>query len=167
MRTASMVLGIIGGALAVLGGIMLIIFGSFFGSSDFMQFGLPGDFSSGMFSSMFSMIATMYTVMGILYLPGGIVGLTGGIIVKNKNMAGGILLIISAVLTLGSIPLILAAIFALVKEKPKAPEVAYPPLYPPYAPPYAPYPPYAPQTPPQAPTDSPAPGNPADGSPQS
>jgi len=148
MRTASMVLGIVGGAMALLGGIMLILLAGFFGNGFFSQLDMPSSFPSATFEAMFF---RMYTILGIFALAGGAVGLTGGIIVKRKNIAGGVLCIIGAALTF-SIPLILAAIFAFVKEKPKAPQMAYPPMYPSYVPPYAPpYAPYPPQTPPQAP----------------
>ncbi len=162
MRTASMVLGIIGGALALLGGLMLILLGSFFASGFFYQLDMPSDFPFELFTQF---LPRFYTILGIAAMAGGAVGLAGGIMVKKKNVTGGVLLIVGAAITF-RITLILAAIFAFVKEKPKAPEMAYPPMYPSYAPPYVPYPPYAPQTPPQTPSDGPAPGDSSD-SPQS
>jgi hypothetical protein len=166
MKTASQVLGIVGGALAILSGLTLILVGSFFGSGFFGQFDMPYDFPIELFTTTFS---TVWIVIGILYIAGGGLGLAGGITVKNKPSTAGVLLIIGAALTF-SVPLILAAIFALVKEKPKAPAYGYapypyPPQYPPY-PPYAtPYPPQNPQYPPQNPTapSGSASGDPTDG----
>ena len=152
MKTASMVLGIVGGALALFSGLMLILMGSFFGSGFFGQLNLPSDFPVEIFSTVF---VTLWVITGIFYLTGGAAGLAGGIIVKNKNVAGGVLLIVGAVLTF-SIPLILAAIFAFVKEKGPIPAPIYPPLYPPYTPPYPPQTPQASPQGPQVPPNEPA-----------
>lgn len=168
MKTASMVLGIVGGALAILSGIMLILVGAYFidGSLFFGGFDYNDSFD-GFYNSFTSIMFTVYLVLGILSIVAGALGLTGGIIVKKKNVTAGILLIISAVLTF-SIPLILAAIFALVKEKESTPAYGYAPQYPAsyYPPQYAPYPSQYPSYPPQQPTAPASDNAPTDQSPQ-
>ena len=175
MRTASMVLGIVGGALAILTGIMFILMGAYFIDGSFFFGGFDYyDSLDGFYNSFTSTMFTVYLVLGILTIAAGALGLTGGIIVKKKNVTAGILLIIGAVLTF-SIPLILAAIFALVKEKepvpaygyaPQYPASYYPPQYAPYPAQYAPYPPQYTPYPPQQPTAPASDNAPTDQKPQ-
>ncbi len=142
MKTASMILGIVGGAMACLTGITFILLGYAWDSAlwSLMPSGFPVD-------AIFNTFFTMYLVFGILSLIVGAIGLTGGLLVKKKERAAGILLIIGAALSF-SIPLILAAI----KEKAPVPAYGYPPPPYPYPPQYAPYPPqYAPYPPQYAP----------------
>lgn len=165
MRTASMILGIVGGAIAILSGIILILFGAYFADGSF--FG-GFDYYNNLdffYNNFYAIMFTAYLMFGIIGIAAGGVGLAGGIIVKKKNTVAGVLLIIAAVFTF-SIPFILAAIFALVKEKEPAPAYGYP-QYPTYYPPqYAPYPPQYAQYPPQQPS-APAPGSaPSDQKPQ-
>lgn len=172
MKTASMILGIVGGAMACLTGVTFILLGCAWGST---LWGLmPSDFPA---DAIFNTLFTTYLVFGILALAAGGVGLTGGLLIKQKEKTAGVLLIIGAALSF-SIPLILAAIFAFVKEKAPTPAYGCPlpypyPPYPPYAPQYPPYPyaPYPPQYPPYPPQQAPsAPasgsGNPAGDEPQ-
>jgi hypothetical protein len=133
MKTASMVLGIVGGALSLLGAVYLAVFGTMIFST---LENMTGSLNVG--ERVFDIVKTIYTIMSIPMGIGGILGLIGGIIVKKKNTAGGVLMIIGTVLTF-SMLMLLGAIFAFVKEKQ--------PVYPQYAP-YPPYPQYpGPQNP--------------------
>ncbi len=165
MKTASMILGIVGGALGCVSGISFILMGCFWGSSGFWDFAAAEGFPAEMFTNLFF---TMYLIFGILALIAGGFGLSGGLLIKQKEKTAGILLVIGAALSFSPL-LILAAIFAFVKEKAPAsaygcpPPYPYPP-YPPYPPQYPPYPPYPPQQTPSAPASGS--GNPAGGKPQ-
>jgi hypothetical protein len=163
MKTASMVLGIVGGAL-------LIIYMLF---SAFIMFSITSIFEDEYYyedddyenmlsreidghedAESLSVISdpafAPLFFLGITGLISGGLGITGGILVRSRNTAAGILLIVAAVTSLSfflsTICFILAAIFAFVREKPKP---AYPPYgYYPYPYPYY-YPPYgAPSYPP-------------------
>ncbi len=119
MRTASMVLGIIGGVVVMLWGLLNCMI------TNFVLISL-GDVANAIL---------LGTVLCIL--AAGVPGLVGGIIVKRKNIAAGVLMIVSAVLSIFAflnivaiILFTLGAIFALIKEQPK-PAVPYPPQ-PPY-----------------------------------
>ncbi len=172
MKTAGMVLGIIGGALALVTGVFLLALSGPLGSGD-LFFYYDIDITGIAREAFFEFMRTMYVVLGICGIAAGAVGLTGGLLVRRKSVAAGVLLIIAAVLSF-SILFVLAAIFSFMKEKTPANQTyaAYPP-YPPQ--PYAPYPPqpysysayspYPPQPPQQnAPA---APGStPTDGTPQ-
>ena len=152
MRTTSMVMGIIGGAVAILFGVIFIVLSStLFGLTSLTDSGFDS-FSASAFESIISTEVTLFTVFGICTIAAGVIGLVGGLIVKRKNIAGGVLLIIAAVLSLcnmiSMVLFILGGVFALKQERqdpvyyPAPPYYAYPP-YPPY-----PQPPVPPQNPP-------------------
>ncbi len=108
-------------------------------------------------SAVVAGVATLLIVTGSFALISGVLGLIGGCIVKNKNSAAGVMMIIAAALSLfamfniiSMILFIIGGVFAFKKDTPK-PAIPYPP-YPPYPPqqPYygnAQYPPYPPQQP--------------------
>ena len=140
MRTASMILGIIGGTLTMLWGLINVL--------------ITGVLLSELFPTAVTVL--LGTVLGIL--GAGVPGLVGGIIVKRKNVAAGVLMIVSAALSIFAyfnfisiILFVLGAIFALIKEQPVNPYPAYfQPPYPYYQyPQYPQYPqqPYPPQQP--------------------
>ena len=154
MKTASFVLGIIGGVLAIIIGIIYIIGGAaasaFVGSTDQLsntlnelgdQLEADGwtvdnsdmDLSAldGTYNAAVGAALTTVYIFGILGIIGGVLGIIGGAISKKKNILAGIFLIIAAVTGflvafgfLASILFIIAAIFAFIPAKPAAPAVA-------------------------------------------
>ena len=192
MRTAGMVMGIVGGAIAILLSILLI-FGSvvftnyrswdnsFYNDDwnyddyldswdsldsydynfDFNNY-LTDDIAYNDVESMSQTIAGgIFLLFGIGSAIAGILGLVGGLIVKKKNVAAGVMMIIAAALSLicilniiSMVLFILGGIFALMRDRQQQPQVYMPP-YP--MPPYYPQQPYPPQ---QYPAQYPQPQNP-------
>lgn len=222
MRTASMVLGIVGGAIALILAIVLFIGSSFVAAvpwSEYNNFDWNYSDSSGFDWSTDSsdssdwewndstssdelnnlldslknndsdyntdslaevpgvvqnMVGTVLLVPAICALIAGVLGLIGGIIVKKKNVAAGVLMIISAVLSLISFfniismaLFIVGGVFALMRDRSKQQPV-YAPPYP--MPPNYVYPqqPYAPQpyTPPVYPPQPQQPAPPSENPPE-
>ncbi|MEL7602010.1 MAG: DUF4064 domain-containing protein [Bacillota bacterium] len=152
MRKASRVLGIVGGSLclgtALLLGLLLLFVAS-----------IPGEFfeyyddtlQSMSYTREMSAYAAIDPEVEIVFntlLPAlislvvaGALGITAGVLVYKKNIAAGVMFIVAAGAGyfnfICMVCLILAAIFAFVKPKPKP---AYYPYYP-----YPPYPYYPPQ----------------------
>lgn len=188
MRTAGMVMGIVGGAIALVVAVFLILgsvavtnlapwnntyeynydydddFSNWDDDNEFSSW--DDDFKQDLISETQdvakNVAGTMFLVPGIIAAVAGIMGLVGGIIVKRKNVATGVLMIIAAVLSLFSffnivsmVLFILGGVFALMRERQNP---VYAPPYP--MPPYYPYPqqPYPPQQDPQQP--APPPENP-------
>ncbi len=136
MKTASMVLGIVGGAIAIITGLLYAFGLSAFLGGFFEGFARSSD--SFDFSYLSNLYNTLFIVFGIVCTLSGVLGLIGGIIVKKHNIAAGVMMIVAAVMSISFILFLLGGIFALMKEKPQ------------YAPqPYPQYPPYPP-APPQA-----------------
>ncbi len=159
MKTASMVMGIIGGSLALLIALFLILGGAAFLNRSLWEF--DSGYDDWEWNTREAMDAGrnvgggLFITFGVLSAIGGAMGLIAGIIVKKSNVAAGVLMIISAVICLivffnfvSMILFILGAVFAFVKEKPQYAAQPYPPQ------PYPPYPPYPP-APPQQPQDAP------------
>ena len=125
MRKASMVLGIIGGAICILYILFLILIVCFStlavpfptGESAWGGGGMNVD-TAGWLTQVIPIIA-----LGILLLVGGL-GLAGGIIVKKRNVLGGVFMLVASVFGIVTcvsfILLLLGGIFALVKERPSA-----------------------------------------------
>lgn len=134
MRTASMVLGIVGGCIAlvialfvIFGGIVFMTFIQNFESSEFYSdFESDNDFDNSFNfneeeSSRFG--GTIFLVMGSVLFVCGVLGIVGGILVKKRNILSGIFMIISAAVffftfwgIIAAILLLLGGIFALVNE---------------------------------------------------
>ena len=202
MRTAGMIMGIIGGAIALLFAILII-----FGGLTFMNLGIwdgsynynydydfdfnsdfDSDLNFGSFNNLDDLnfdnydfddeldndfyesaenmgravAGTVFLVFGILTAIAGVLGLVGGLIVKKKNVAAGVLMIIAAVLSLFNIIsmalFILGAVFSLMRDRSKqdyVPPYPMPPSYP-YAPQAYPQPPQQ-SIPPQNPPENPQP----------
>lgn len=119
MKTASMILGIIGGAFSVLGSLYNLFIRSIFSQITFPSVGPSQDF----FDSFF-VIFYVFAVIGVI---GGLFGIAGGILVKKKRILAGIFLSIGAVTGffgglgfISGIMLILAAVFAFINEQPPA-----------------------------------------------
>lgn len=145
MRTASMVLGIVGGVLAIIFAIIFIMSGAVMSTGVDVVNDLDGlvvdiegedgnsvhvdltENSSELFDTMAgSMVRAAQTwiwIAAILSLVGAVLAIIGGAVVKKKNVLAGIFMIIAAVLCLftglgfiATIVLILSAIFAFVKD---------------------------------------------------
>ncbi|MBN1892511.1 MAG: DUF4064 domain-containing protein [Clostridiales bacterium] len=127
MRNASKVLGIIGGVISVLLGLFLILTGATF----FMKTSLwepinnPTELIREVLpeSRYITLAATLFVIWGIVSVIAAALGLIGGIIVKKKNVASGVMMIVAAVLSifayfnLISMTLfIIGGVFALKKE---------------------------------------------------
>ncbi len=172
MRTAGMVMGIVGGAISLLLAILIILGGVAFMNItpwtnsfdydydfdpdldfdswdsfddfdyDFNNY-MTDDIAYNDYESMGQTIAGgVFVVLGIGSAIAGILGLVGGLIIKKKNVAAGVMMIIAAVLSLvcflniiSMALFILGGIFALMRDRQQ--QV--------YAPPYYPYPPQYPQ----------------------
>ncbi len=123
MKTASLVLGIIGGVLAIIFAIVFMIGGAFVNSAasyvqDMGEFGGAMDeLSEQLEAEGFtvedsdvnydalddainygaSAVATGFYIAGILGIIGGILGIVGGALAKKKNVVAGILMLVAAV----------------------------------------------------------------------
>lgn len=149
MKTASMVLGIIGGAFAILFGLLLIFIISP-RVPEIMNTPYFSNYSQSIpLDTMQNWLQNIYTGMGIFMCIGGILGFIGGIIVKNNNTAAGIIMIIGTVLSCINLLILVGAILAFIREKRPAAQYAPYPPYPPF--PNAPYPPQNPGYPYQQP----------------
>ncbi len=132
MRKSSMVLGLIGGILAVLIGLLIIAGGAFFtemfptmmeseiysAGSDFE------DFSSADMDMMSSVFTVFFTAFGAAILIAGILGVIGAAVVNKNNVLAGVLMLLGAAFTfftvyafISFILLLLGGIFALTREK--------------------------------------------------
>lgn len=176
MKTSSMALGIIGGAISILFGLFLVLGGVVFFDDSLWEdtYDAFEDYDGAMSEELLEtndMAATMFLSMGICSVVAGILGLVGGCIVKRKNVASGVMMIIAAVLSVFAffnlvsiILFILGGVFALKREtQPMMPPYPqyyaypqYPQVYPYPQPsyPYYQYPQYPPQ-PPAPTTDNP------------
>ncbi len=146
MRKASRVLGIVGGSLSL--GMALLIGLIMLGIASLSSLEFYDDSLYNMnFAQMaFSNTATdpaIQEALKVLLLSlicsvvSGALGITAGVMVYKKRIAAGVMLIVAAGAScyfnfVAMICLLLAAIFAFVKEKPK-------PVYPYYPYPYYPY----------------------------
>ena len=204
MKTASMVLGIVSGVIAIIFGLALIL-GSVIlmnmgnwdevaeewnstyvdgqdwqeAIDDFIgewensdnggwrfRFNIPRGMLPGQIIYWaFSTGGIIVLFGGIVSTIGGIVGLIGGCIVKRKNVAAGVMMIVAAVLcfiglfnVVSMLMFVLGGIFALVRERPKS-AAAFPPSPPPY--PYNAYP-----LPPQQPVQPQQPTTPEESAPE-
>ncbi len=174
MRTTSRVLGIIGAAISILLS-MLLLFGavSFLNTSIWEnRYDESDAFDDVMPKSQYvketSLAGGVFLVFGIAAVAAGVLGLVGGIIVKKKNVAAGVMMIIAAVVSLftffnvASMTLFIIGAVMAFKREPQmvmVPYPAYPPQYYPYPP--QPYPPQAaPYPPPYPPYPQPPVQNP-------
>ena len=167
MRNTSRVLGIIGATISMLFGLFLIAGGAVFLDSD--VWGDRYDSSGGLNDVMpktqyiqeTSTAGTVFLGFGIAATTAGVLGLVGGIIVKRRNVASGVMMIIAAVIcfftffNVASTTLfIIGAVMAMRREPQPlmVPYPAYPPQYCPYPPQqYPPYPQPPVQNPPKPP----------------
>jgi len=129
MRKTSKVLGIIGGAIALLLALIFLItsanyrgYGHKWLQEDEVPPAVP-QADSGLVGEIALLIA------GCCALAAGVLGLVGGIIVKRRNFASGTMMIIAAVLSLLSyynvvsmILFVIGAVFAL--KRPQAPALS-------------------------------------------
>jgi len=120
MRKASMVLGIIGGSIALLLALIFIIISINYRGSGHTW--LQEDaMASGEVQTDSGVVGEIaFLIAGSCAFAAGVLGLTGGIIVKRKHVVSGVMMIIAAILSLLSyynvvsmILFVLGAIFAL------------------------------------------------------
>jgi predicted PurR-regulated permease PerM len=140
MRNASMVLGIVGGAISILLGFFLVLCGLMVMYTSTLEYTNATSERMSLEESESQDIEPIIKTIGAIYLGSGIVsviagvlGMIGGIIVKKRNMASGVMMIIAAVFSffniLSMILFILGGIFALIKE-PQHVMQPYPSQYP-------------------------------------
>ena len=152
MKTAGMVLGIIGGAIAIICSIIMIVTMAAGGAAlqsgkvdqalDKIQQEIEqnNDFSNdedippvaqdfmrdGNFANFMRNMTGGFLGLGIAFsiisLIGGVLGLIGGIVIKSKPVLSGVFLIIGAIFTAAYcvtfILMVIAAIFAFIKQQP-------------------------------------------------
>jgi hypothetical protein len=143
MRKASKVLGIVGGAVSLLAALLCIIGGIIFMTTDtsiftdlFDNMYMDMGFASSMLMNWTAgILGVVLIVIGVLNAVGGVLGLVGGLMVDKKNVTAGVLMIVSAGISLllsgnwlTMILCTLGGIFALVKEKPPVPPLPQPPV---------------------------------------
>ncbi len=198
MRKASMVLGIVGGTIGLLFAVLLIFGGLAYinlaphnitlyphdvpnswdvlTDNDFDVFAFDGlnDFFDDFYYETLitdrAVMGTVFMVLGVCTAIAGVLGLVGGLIVKKKNVAAGVLMIIAAVLSffniISMVLFVLGGVFALMRDRSKQqqgylPPYPMPPNYPYPQPPYPPqgYPQQSnpPEQPPQNPPENPQP----------
>lgn len=159
MKNTSMVLGIIGGAISILFGLLLVQGGTMFMNTSIWEnaYNTSEALSDVMPESQYinqtTTAGAVFLGFGIGSVVAGALGLIGGIIVKKKNVASGVMMIIAAVLSLFAFfnlvsmtLFILGGIFALKKE-PQNVMQQYPLPYPQYPQQQQPSP--SPKNPPQ------------------
>lgn len=146
MKTAAKVLGIVGGALAIIFSLWMVlglwIANSYVGQTgvldeaiqeaqDQLQDDLHGQEIPGMenfsgsfpnfFTNVYNLSMGIVLIFGIIGLLGGACGLVGGLLVNKNNILAGVLMLVGGVLTFSGcftfIILVLGGIFALVKGK--------------------------------------------------
>ena len=124
MRKASMVLGIIGGAISLLGALSSIIVGFVMKSDTGFLSDLFNRVCSGFFNITTDIWGVVMIVTGVIQIVCGVLGLVGGLTVNKKHVTAGVMMIVAAGISLlitGWLAMILftlGGIFALVKEKP-------------------------------------------------
>ncbi len=173
MRTASMVLGIVGGVLALLFAIIYLISGAFVSGSaniidDYTNFN-NGEFSDdffdsyddGTFSYEFDVnpgaivdygiqaAAVWLWISGVLSIIGGVLGIIGGAQVKKKNVMAGVFMLVGGVLSVftgvGFISMVVLVVGGILAlVKEKPAQAAYPYPYSGYSQQAPPPPPYNP-----------------------
>jgi len=128
MRKASMVLGIVGGVVAILVALFAILGGVLFSTVNTTLFEENIDEESYSidiedYRQQSKVGSIVFIVIGSIIFIAGLLGIIGGIIVKKNNIAAGVMMLIGRVITLiaiwailAFIPLLLGGIFALVKD---------------------------------------------------
>jgi len=142
MKNTSMVLGIIGGGIAILFGLFLMFGGMMYLNTSTWQNiynaseGLRNSISESEYIQLATTGGAVFLGFGIASVIAGALGLIGGIIVKKNNVAAGVIMLIAAGLSVlvffnvvSMILFILGGIFALKKE-PQNVMQPYPTQYP-------------------------------------
>ena len=121
MRTASKVLGIVGGAIALILAVILIVTSITFRGPGHPY--LVEDIPEGVVQADSGVVGQLAClVTGCIAFTAGVLGLVGGLIIKKKNKAAGAMMIVAAVISpfsyynfISTVLFILGAIFALKK----------------------------------------------------
>ncbi len=138
MRTASLVLGIVGGCIALVIALFVIFGGVVFStvvpSIDNSEFYTEYDdveYDRESMETSSKIAGTVFIVMGSILFVSAILGIVGGIFVKKKNVLAGIFMLVGAAISIftlwgfmASLLLLLGGIFALVKERNNASAVS-------------------------------------------
>jgi len=133
MRKASMVLGLIGGIMAILIALLIIAGGVFFSQAlpALMDSELSAEYYDEIgeldadvdMDTAMSMVGVVFAGLGGLLLVAGILGVIGAAVVNKNNVLAGVLMLIGGVIAMITIYgflcfilLILGGIFALVRD---------------------------------------------------
>ncbi len=124
MRKASMILGIIGGSMA-------LALSALFIGYDIYLMTVWGNDETALQGAAYTAAMIDILLPGFIAATAGILGLIGAFIVKKKHMTSGVLMIIGAVICIyimllllsfvfivSIVPLIIASVFALMPERP-------------------------------------------------
>jgi len=132
MRTASMVLGIVGGCIALIF-VLIAVFGAVMFTTVIPEIENSELFSENIddmdsydkgFIESTRIGGTMFSVMGGVMFLCAVLGIVGGALAKKKNVAAGVLMLVGAVISFFSVwgiffavLLLLGGIFALVRDR--------------------------------------------------
>jgi hypothetical protein len=99
VKTAAVVLGIVGGALDALLALFAMVFGGL-AANVLLNAGVPGleDLAASGVTS--SMLTGIIIVAGLIILLMGAVGIIGGVVTRKNPTVGGILMLVAGVLNL-------------------------------------------------------------------
>jgi hypothetical protein len=137
MRTASLVLGIVGGVLAVIFALLFMLSGAVVGSMGGALTELEGqgwevesDLGDMTIDQATGLASSWLYIAGGASIVGAILGIVGGAMAKKKNILAGILLIVAAVPSLftglgviASILFVIGGILAFIPQKENQPAV--------------------------------------------
>ena len=163
MRTTSLVLGIIGSALAILFGGMSMLTalfadsgtsGGYYFDDSFDAAALTAESLPDLSSSFWDKVDVAQFWLGCAAVVGGLLGTAGSIIVTGRSRAAGALFVAASVISIetvvSTVLFIIAAVYAL-KPQPAVPQMMPPGPYAGYSPyPHAASPPPYPAAPPAA-----------------
>lgn len=131
MRTASLVLGIVGGVLAVIFALIFMLSGAVVGSmggalTEMQGQGweVEGNLGDMTIDQATGFAASWFYIAGGASIVGAILGIIGGAMAKKKNILAGILLIVAAIPSLftglgviASILFVIGGILAFIPQK--------------------------------------------------
>lgn len=131
MRTASLVLGIVGGVLAIIFALVFMLGGAFVNSMggaltemESQGWEVESDLGDMTIDGATGLAASMFYIVGGASIVGAILGIIGGAMAKKKNIVAGVLLIIAAIPSLftglgiiASVLFVIGGILAFIPQK--------------------------------------------------
>lgn len=127
MRTASLVLGIVGGVLAIIFALIFIMGGAFVGNMGSVLGEMGGDGlviegNDISIDQAVGVAVSSFYILGGLSIVGAVLGIVGGAMAKKKNIFAGVLLIVAAIPSfftgfIASIIFIIGGILAFIPQK--------------------------------------------------